>query len=146
MVDVIPFRQGVAAFALGDLFSYDLSTWDFVSVSVPQPNTLKCEPGPEKLKLSVGRTKGFINGTFTHPTTGLKTAIKSILLQEQGSALGYFLSSDASGTLPWFRAHRNDTPCRVHDQRAGQSQDATPSAGNLPGPCHGSACPSGWFL
>lgn len=97
VVDVLPFQKGVAAFALGDLFSAELSKWDFVRVSVPKMNTIKAESGPEKLQLSVGKSEGFLSGSFIHPDTGIKTAIRGVLLQEQGYALGYFLSSGTSG-------------------------------------------------
>jgi hypothetical protein len=93
----LPLEESVASFAYGDLLAPDLAVWTFVKVTQPQPNRLVPEKSTEKLLLGVGSSKGFINGKFTDYTTGLRTPIRGVVLQNQGGALGYFLSTNTSG-------------------------------------------------
>ncbi len=85
------------------MFSPDLSTtdglamWTFINVTVPAPNRLMAESSPEKLRLNVSSSSGSITGNFIHPKTGLRVPVRGIVLQEQQSALGYFLSGNCSG-------------------------------------------------
>ena len=55
------------------------------------------EKSTENLQLGVGSSKGFISGKFTDFTTGLRTPIRAVVLQNTGGALGYFLSTNSSG-------------------------------------------------
>jgi len=93
----LPLEESVAALAYGDLFNSDLVVWTFVKVTQPEPNRLVPEKSTEKLQLGIGSSKGFINGKFTDFTTGLRTPIRAVVLQNRGGALGYFLSTNTSG-------------------------------------------------
>jgi hypothetical protein len=94
---VVPFNKGVVALTAGDLFSEDLAVWLFVQITQPRPNVLVAEKTTEMVKLSVGTGTGRVFGVFTDFMTGLRTPIRGIVLQEQNSVAGYFLSTDSSG-------------------------------------------------
>jgi hypothetical protein len=53
--------------------------------------------GISKLTLSVAPGTGVISGTFLDPLTRLTTTIKGAVLQQQGYAAGFFLSTNATG-------------------------------------------------
>jgi len=52
-----------------------------------------------KLSLSVTPGTGLISGSFLDPQTRQTSAIKGVVLQEQGAAAGFFLSTNATGLL-----------------------------------------------
>jgi hypothetical protein len=56
-------------------------------------------PTGDKLQLSVAASSGLMQGSFVDPSTGLSTAIKGVLLQQQTSAAGFFLSAGQSGAV-----------------------------------------------
>jgi hypothetical protein len=95
---VIPFTNAVAVFTGGDLFAANaFPILDFVHVSLPQTNRFVAEEGPENLKLSVNRGSGVITGHFTDLITGRTAPIQGVVLQQQRSVLGYFLSTNSAG-------------------------------------------------
>ena len=55
--------------------------------------------GASQLSLSIKAPNGLLNGNFVHPVTKAKTAIKGVVLQQQGSARGYFPGTDQSGSI-----------------------------------------------
>ena len=93
----LPLEESVASFAYGDLFQPDLAVWSFIKVSQPQPNRLVPEKSNENLQLTVSGGTGLISGKFTDFTTGLRTPIRAVVLQNHSGALGYFLSTNSSG-------------------------------------------------
>ena len=95
---VIPFTNGVAVVTGGDLLTTNgLPVWDFIKVSLPQTNRFVAEEGPEGLKLSVHVGSGVISGQFTDLMTGRRARIEGVVLQQQRSVLGYFLSTNSAG-------------------------------------------------
>ena len=52
-----------------------------------------------KLTLSVAPSTGVIYGTFLDPQTSLTTTIRGAVLQQQGYAAGFFVSTNATGSL-----------------------------------------------
>jgi len=103
----LSFTNGVVALSGGDLFSDDVPIWDFVKVLVPRPNAFVAEQGAESLKLDVKGSTGVVSGQFIDLVTGLKTPIKGVVLQQQGYAGGYFISTNSSGS---FTLTRGTTP------------------------------------
>lgn len=94
---MIPFTQATASLTGGDMFSNDLALWNFVTVFVPEPNRFRAQRTAERLQLNVNANNGIMWGTFVSPVTGRVTPVRAVLLQQQNSALGYFLSRDDAG-------------------------------------------------
>jgi len=94
---LLSFTRGVAAFGGGDLFSQDLVIWDFVRVNQPRTNVFTAEQSFERLSLSLNRGNGMFSGRFVDLTTGLGAPIRAIVLQQQNTAPGFFLSTNTSG-------------------------------------------------
>jgi hypothetical protein len=55
--------------------------------------------GIPKLTLSAAPGTGVVNGSFLDPLTGLPTTLKGAVLQQQGFAAGFFLSTNATGSF-----------------------------------------------
>jgi hypothetical protein len=77
-------------------------------LSAPLTNTLTLSDagvfktntsGILKLSLSVLPSSGVISGTFLDPLTHLPSLIKGAVLQEQGYGAGFFVSTNATGSL-----------------------------------------------
>jgi hypothetical protein len=75
-------------------------------VGAPRTNTLTLfntgkfaanSSGISNLVLSVAPSSGVITGRFLDPQTHLTTAIKGAVLQQQGYAGGFFVSTNATG-------------------------------------------------
>ncbi len=104
----LPFTEGVATFTGGDLYTNDANgltkIWDFSKVQYSASTRAFKQPGfgfhgsaPESVSLKIIPGNGQISGSFIDPITGQQALIKGVLLQEQGSALGYFLNANGSG-------------------------------------------------
>jgi hypothetical protein len=52
-----------------------------------------------KLTLSVAPSTGVISGSFMDPFTRLTTTLKGVVLQEQTTAFGFFVSTNATGSF-----------------------------------------------
>jgi hypothetical protein len=91
----IPFTTATATFTGGEMFSPETAVWDFVKVYTPTPNRIWAQGGPEKLYLEVNPLNGKLSGNFRNHA-GRQRPLRGILLQEQGGALGYFLSGKSS--------------------------------------------------
>ena len=52
-----------------------------------------------KLSLSFTVTSGVLKGGFMHPVTHKTNTIKGVVLQEENTARGFFLSTNQSGGL-----------------------------------------------
>ncbi len=52
-----------------------------------------------KLTLSLSPSTGVLTGSFVDPQTHVKVAIKGVILQQQNSAAGFFVSTNATGTV-----------------------------------------------
>jgi len=95
---VMSFTNCLAVMSGGDLFDAGI-VGEQVKVYLTRPYTLIADRGPENLLLSVNRTYGVISGYFTDLVTGLRTPIKAMILQQQRTAQGYFLSTNTSGSF-----------------------------------------------
>lgn len=56
-------------------------------------------PGISNLVLSASPAAGTVSGSFVDPVTRRATAVKGVVLQQQNSAGGFFITSNASGTF-----------------------------------------------
>jgi hypothetical protein len=83
----------------GDLFHGDLATWIVTRVWLRPPATLTAEPSYEKLKLSVSRSTGVMQGSFTDPVTGRRATIRGVVLQQLNSGRGFFTSTNTAGAF-----------------------------------------------
>ncbi len=52
-----------------------------------------------KLTLSLSPSTGVLTGSFVNPDTHAATPIKGVTLQQQNSAAGFFVSTNATGTV-----------------------------------------------
>ncbi len=93
---MIPFTKGTATFTGGDMFLDDQAVWDFVKVYVPVPRTIEAQCGSWKLSVDIKADNGTISGTFMN-YVGRTIPLRGILMQQQGGALGYFISKNLSG-------------------------------------------------
>jgi hypothetical protein len=96
---ILSFTNSVASFTAGDLFFGDVAVWDFVKVLSPRTNVFRAEQSTENLKLTLNTSSGVMSGQFNDPLTGLKSPIKAVVLQRQGYARGYFISTNSSGSF-----------------------------------------------
>jgi hypothetical protein len=56
-------------------------------------------PNPQSLALSLVPATGAVGGSFIHPVTGRRTAIKAVVLPRQGVGVGFFLGMEQAGTV-----------------------------------------------
>lgn len=56
-------------------------------------------PNTNKLALTLTTSSGLIGGSFVHPDTRKKSALKGVILQKQQIGGGYFLGTNQSGTI-----------------------------------------------
>jgi len=56
-------------------------------------------PGIPRLKLSVNPSTGVLSGSFEDMVTGRTASIKGVVFQQQTNAAGFFLSTNATGSL-----------------------------------------------
>lgn len=99
---VLPYTNCLAVFYGGDLASLGLAS-DQVRVFLTKPYTLVAEQAPENVHLPINRSTGVISGSFTDLATNLRTPLKAIILQQQQTAEGYFLSTNTSGSFSLVR-------------------------------------------
>jgi hypothetical protein len=56
-------------------------------------------PAPLKFTLSGNKQTGAITGSFTHPNSAAKCAVRAVFLQKQGSAFGFFAGGSSTGAF-----------------------------------------------
>ena len=82
------FRNAVVVFEGGDLPS---------AITNAEVGTVFS--GTNRLKLKWDSISGLVRGSFTHPLTGKNTTLRGVVLQNQGTARGYFLGTTQSGSF-----------------------------------------------
>lgn len=93
----------VASIYGGDLFLDSEPFWTFIPVALRAPLKFVPHKSPERLSLSVKRATGLASGAFTDITTGRRTPITAVVLQQQTSMRGFFLSTNAAGAFTLTR-------------------------------------------
>jgi hypothetical protein len=96
---VLAWTNGVVSLHGGDLFVEGTPVWDFVQVVLRPPGTFRAEKGPENLKLSASPSVGTVEGRFNNVVTGISTPIRGVVLQQQRTARGFFISPEAAGAF-----------------------------------------------
>jgi hypothetical protein len=96
---VVAWTNGIASLHGGDLFSEDVALWDFVQVRLKPPTTFVAEEGTENLKVKASGSKGTVDGSFIDVITGLKAPIKGVVLQQQKTVRGFFISTNSAGSF-----------------------------------------------
>lgn len=94
-VSALGWSDGVASLDQGNLsatVTSDISLSSANKFSVPLPNT-------DKFALTLSPTSGLLGGSFMHPNTAKKSALKGVILQKQQIGGGYFLGTDQSGKV-----------------------------------------------
>lgn len=70
------------------------------TLSINSKNVLTVNPPVDaKLSLALNPTTGVVSGIFTHPATQKTVKVHAILLQQPGIGYGYFLGTNAAGSL-----------------------------------------------
>ena len=67
--------------------------------SLTDANVITVTSGTNRLKLKVSLPNGLVNGTYVHPETTGNSPIKGVVLQQQKTALGFFISDKQSGSM-----------------------------------------------
>jgi len=116
---VFSFTNCLAVFSGGDLFDAGI-VGDQVKVYLTRPYTLIADRSPENLVLAVNRTYGVMSGYFTDLVTGLRTPLRAVILQQQRTAIGYFLSTNTSGSFvlvpdAWASTHARPASSRLNN-------------------------------
>ena len=96
---MLNFTNGVAAFYGGDLVSDQQAAWDFVRVILKPPAKFVAEEGAEGLTLTASKGTGVLSGSFIDIMTGLRAPVRGVVLQQQNTAQGFFLSTNAAGAF-----------------------------------------------
>ncbi|PWU13928.1 MAG: hypothetical protein C5B50_18270 [Verrucomicrobia bacterium] len=94
---VIPFTNGVALFTGGDLYTGGSPIFDALKVRIIPLNSFRAEEGTENLALSLQAGTGIVSGHFTDLATSRSAPIAGVVLQQQQSILGYFISTNKAG-------------------------------------------------
>ncbi len=84
----------------GDLFDQDdIPIWLTSRVWLRPPGTFTAEPSYERVNLSVSRSSGVLQGSFTDAATGRRAGIRGVVLQQLNFARGYFTSTNSAGAF-----------------------------------------------
>lgn len=90
---VLPLTNGVVLLAGGGL---PLGLTNRLTLAAGH-RFLVDPPNPQDLTLSLLPATGWVGGSFRHPATGLRSSIKSVVIQSQVFATGFFLGSEFPG-------------------------------------------------
>ena len=92
-VPVLNFSNGILTWSDGNL------SVPFVSSVTLNKNKIIAPASSAKTSLTINAGSGLVSGSFIHPETNKRTAIKGVVLQQQNIAEGFFLGRDSSGTM-----------------------------------------------
>ncbi len=93
-VRVLDLTNGVVT-----LSSDNLSSAITNDVTLTDANLITVTSGTNLLKLNVSLPTGLVTGTFVHPETKATSPIKGVVLQQQNTAMGFFISDKQSGSM-----------------------------------------------
>ncbi|MEO6182773.1 MAG: hypothetical protein ABIP71_06705, partial [Verrucomicrobiota bacterium] len=93
-VRVMDLTNGVVTLSSDNLVSAITN-----DVTLTDANLITVTTGTNGLKLKISLPNGLLNGTFIHPETKATSPIKGVVLQQQKSAMGFFISDKQSGSM-----------------------------------------------
>jgi hypothetical protein len=96
---IFAWTNGVISFHAGDLFTGDVAIWDFVPVALRPPARFVPDRSTENVNVSASAGNGAVSGSFRDPITDLKAQIRGVVLQQQKTARGFFISTNSAGAF-----------------------------------------------
>ena len=92
---IVNFTQGLARFQDGNL----VERFSVPGVLSAQNIFSGTSESTHHLRLKFNLKRGYFRGSFIHPTTGRKTLVRGVVLQQSEEARGFFLGTDESGSV-----------------------------------------------
>jgi hypothetical protein len=96
---ILAWTSGVISFHGGDLFTGDATVFDFVPVTLRAPARFVPDSSTERVSISANSGSGAVSGSFMDPFTNLRAQIRGVLLQQQKTARGFFISTNTAGAF-----------------------------------------------
>ncbi len=96
---ILVWTNGVISFHGGDLFTGDVTIWDFVPVTLRAPARFVPDSSTERVNLNASTGSGSVSGSFVDPSTDMRAQIRGALLQQQKTARGFFISTNTAGAF-----------------------------------------------
>jgi hypothetical protein len=93
-VRVLSLTNGYVLLGGGDL-SVPLTN----TITLRTNNTVVVTSGTNRLSLTISLSSGTVAGSFLHPVTRATTVLKGVVLPQENTVRGYFLSTNQSGSV-----------------------------------------------